>query len=69
MKNFPLVLAKAENPIIEDKLQSNDYQKNIDLYLFQNYFRGDKKLKKPFYANYDSYKTYCKRRDRVNRVF
>lgn len=65
MRNYPVLLAKAENPIIEDKLQSNDYQKNIDLYLFQNNFRLEKKKKKPFYANYDSYKKYCVLRDKV----
>lgn len=65
MKDYPMLLAKATNPIIEDALQSNDYQKNIDLYLFQNNFRGEKKKKKPFYANYDSYKAYCIRRDKV----
>jgi small subunit ribosomal protein S5 len=65
LNNFPVLLARAKKPIIEDKLQSNDYQKNIDLYLFQNKFMAEKKKKQPFYANYDSYKRYCALRDKV----
>jgi hypothetical protein len=66
MNNFPLVLGKAETPVQENKLQSNDkYQRSIDTYLFDNRFRLEKKSKKPFYYHYDSYKKYCKLRDRV----
>ena len=67
MDNFPMILANAQNPIEENKLQSNDkYQRNINLYLFQNRYRLDKKKKLPFYNDYPSYKHYCKLRDRVS---
>ncbi|CAF0715314.1 unnamed protein product [Brachionus calyciflorus] len=67
MDNFPVVLAEAKNPILENNLQSNDqYQRNINLYLFQNRYRLDNKKKVPFYNDYPSYKHYCVLRDREN---
>lgn len=66
MDYFPLVLAKAENPIEENNLQANDkYQRDINLYLFENRYRLEKKEKLPFYNDYPSYKKYCILRDRV----
>lgn len=65
MNNFPLVLSKAENPILKNDLQSADKnQRSINTFLFDNRFRAEKKKNLPFYYHYDSYKKYCKLRDK-----
>jgi hypothetical protein len=66
MNNFPALLAKSETPIIENNLQSQDKnQRSINMYLFDNRFRAEKKKNLPFYYYYDSYKKYCALRDKV----
>ena len=66
MNDFPVLLAKSEAPILENKFQSTDKnQRSINMYLFDNRFRAEKKKNLPFYYNYDSYKKYCAFRDRV----
>ena len=65
MHNFFVILGKAENPIYENKLQSTDKnQRNINVFLFDNRFRAERKQKLPFYYHYKSYKKYCDFRDR-----
>jgi len=63
--NFtPTVLASPVKSSNEKKQQKYEYETDLNLYLFGNRVRADKKKKVPFYNEYESYKNYCKQRDR-----
>ncbi len=47
------------------KTSVQEHDTDLNLYLFGNRVRKEKKKKVPFYNEYESYKNYCKKRDRV----
>ena len=67
--NFtPTILASPTTSVSlnEKKNKQQKYETDLNLYLFGNRVRADKKKKVPFYNEYESYKNYCKQRDQVN---
>ena len=81
MYNFPLVLAEppeltreqlmeldADRAAAADELSKNRdviMRRTLDLYLFKDRCRLEKKKKLPFYHHYPSYKTFVELRDKV----
>lgn len=68
--NFtPTVLASpsvaTSTQTSNEKSNYKKYETDLNLYLFGNRVRADKKKKIPFYNEFDSYKNYCRRKDRV----
>ena len=65
MRNFPLILASPKVETANDEILSDiRMETDLNLFLFGNKYRLDKKKKLPFYGKYESYKHYCKLRDR-----
>lgn len=66
MNNYPVVLASPENNTVRhsDELE-NEFEKDLDLLLLNNRYRRPPPPKKPFYAEFPSYKKYL---DRVKNV-
>jgi len=65
MRNYPLVLASPTVETASDQILSDiRMETDLNLFLFGNKYRLQKKKKLPFYGKYESYKHYCKLRDR-----
>ncbi len=65
MRNFPTVLASPKTDSPDDQLLSEiRMETDLNLFLFGNKYRLKKEKKLPFYGKYESYKHYCKLRDR-----
>ena len=69
MRNFPLVLASPKIETERDEILSDiRMETDLNLFLFSNKYRLEKKKKLPFYGKSESYKHYLKLRDRVNSL-
>lgn len=68
MNYFPLVLGKPKHQSSETDQELSNLRRetDLDLYLFGNKYRLEKKKKRPFYADFHSYKMFCKQRDIVS---
>ena len=64
--------AKQSDQGASDETRQTALQKHdtdLNLYLFKNRVRKEKKLVKPFYSEYPSYKKYCEKVKKVRSSF